>query len=147
MLHTRYENVKSASGKSNPIYMEINVLKSSNVRDRGHMYFPDPLFLPFLKAVDSCILEVTNQQSLEKHGKYLVEVAITLLMEKTEPRERFEKILTRYTLSWYANFDTHVFRNSFLQTVHSFKEGKCYIKRTEPPYCLLSQHVNLQTHQ
>ena len=40
------------------------------------MYFPDPLFLPFLKAVDNCILEVTNQQSLEKHGKNLVEVAM-----------------------------------------------------------------------
>ena len=60
------------------IYTEINILKviectdksvipaSLQYRDRGHMYIPDPLFL---KAVENCILEVTNLQSLEKHGK------------------------------------------------------------------------------
>lgn len=98
MLHTRYEKIKSAPGKNNSIYTEINILKaiectdksvipaSLQYRDKGHV-FSRSIISPFLKAIDNCILKVTNLQSLEKHGKNLVEVAMTHLKEKTELRE------------------------------------------------------------
>lgn len=176
MLHTRYEKVKSAPGKYNSIYTEINILKAiecqdksiipANLqyRDRGHMYFPDPLFLPFLKAVDNCILEVTNQQSLEKHGKNLVEVAMTRLKQKTELRERFEQILTQKLK--ISHIDTQAelnsvyselvrklghtriqeFIDSYKQSTAS-KQGSATLKGQNLRDTLLSQHVNLQTHQ
>ena len=176
MLRTRYEKVKSAPGKNNPIYTEINILKaiecqdksaipaSLQYRDSGHIYFPDPVFLPYLKAVDNCILEVTNQQSLEKHGKNLVEVAMTRLKEKTELRERFEKILTQKLK--ISHIDTQAelnlvyselvrklrhtriqeFIDSYKQSTAS-KKGSATLKGQNLRDSLLSQHVNLQTHQ
>ena len=176
MLHTRYEKIKSAPGKNNPIYTEINILKaiectdksvipaSLQYRDRGHMYFPDPLFFPLLKAVDNCILEVTNRHSLKKHGKNLIEVAMTRLKEKTELRERFEKLLTqKFKISHigtqaelnsvYSELvcklgHTRIqkFIDSYKQSTAS-KKGSATLKGQNLRDTLLSQHVNLQTHQ
>ena len=176
MLHTRYEKIKSAPGKNNPIYTEINILKaiectdksvipaSLQYRDRGHMYFPDPLFLPFLKAVDNCILEVTNPQSFEKHGKNLVEVAMTRLKEKTELRERFENLLTQKLKishndtqaelnSVYSELVRKLGHTRIQEFVDSYKQstaskkGSATLKGQNLRDSLLSQHVNLQTHQ
>lgn len=57
MSHTRYEKVKAAPSKNNPLYTEINILKAiecqdksvipanSQYRDRGHMYsIVSPMF-------------------------------------------------------------------------------------------------------
>ena len=107
MTHGRYEKIKSSSGKTDSVYTELNILKalqctdkslipdSLRYRNRGHMYFPDPIFLPFLKAVDNIVHKFTNKQSFEKHGKALVEVSMTHLKGATELRGMFEKLLTQ----------------------------------------------------
>lgn len=73
------------------ISQEINILQAINVkeksgmpkylqyRDRGYMYSPHPSFIPFFRAIDSCIKEVVNQQSFQKHGDGLVKVRTFVL--------------------------------------------------------------------
>ena len=39
------------------------------------MYFPDEAFLPFIKSLDECVRENTNEESFARYGKNLVMIA------------------------------------------------------------------------
>ena len=45
-------------------------------RDKGHMYSPDPVFIPFFRSVDECIKSVVNEKGIEDHGNQLIKVYI-----------------------------------------------------------------------
>ena len=55
-------------------------------RDRGYMYFPTELFLPFLRAVDTCVRKCTNPSL---YGSQIVEVC------RAPPQKHFLFLNTR----------------------------------------------------
>ena len=85
MLHRRYKQIGSASNK-NLMSIEITLLQAINTkdksdipnylqyRDRGFMYIPHKVFIPFLQKVDQHVKKVTNVSSLNEHGDNLVKV-------------------------------------------------------------------------
>ena len=85
MLQCRYKQIRSASNK-NLMSLEISLLQAINTkdksqipdylqyRDRGFMYFPHKVFIPFLKKVDHNVKKVTNLSSFNEHGDNLVKV-------------------------------------------------------------------------
>lgn len=85
MLHRRYKQIGSASNK-NLMSIEISLLQAINTkdksdipdylqyRDRGFMYFPHKIFIPFLKKVDQNIKKVINSSSLDEHGDAIIKV-------------------------------------------------------------------------
>ena len=88
ILHNQYKQISSASDK-NLMSIEISLLQTINTkdksdipdylkyRDRGFMYFPHKVFIPFLQQVDQNVKKVTNLKSLNEHGDNLVKVQIT----------------------------------------------------------------------
>ena len=40
------------------------------------MYFPDPVFIPYLREVDAILKEVVNSKGLNEHGNELIKVSI-----------------------------------------------------------------------
>ena len=71
MLHNRYRSSHASPySKRNKIANEISILKameckdksvipaSLKYRDRGFMYFPDPSFIAFIKAIDDKVRSV-----------------------------------------------------------------------------------------
>ena len=87
MLHHRYKHIGSAANK-NMISIELSILQAINTkdksdipdylqyRDRGFMYFPHKVFIPFLKKVDQNVKKVTNPSSFDEHGDNLVKVCL-----------------------------------------------------------------------
>ena len=88
MLHSRYSDIRKCSvEKRDCISEEIKVLQSINTknkagmpdylkyRDKGYMYSPDPMFIPFFRAVDECIKSVVNEKGFKEHGDQLVKVS------------------------------------------------------------------------
>ncbi len=89
MLHLRYDSLKGMSDpvKKATVRVEIDLLRhltctdKSHVpeylqnRDKGNMHFPKECFIPFFKAVDQCVCEYVNEDSLKKYGSKLVEIA------------------------------------------------------------------------
>ena len=49
-------------------------------RDRGFMYFPHKVFIPFLKKVDQNIKKVINSSSLDEHGDAIIKVLIIAVL-------------------------------------------------------------------
>lgn len=47
---------------------------SLQYRDQGFTYFPKQEFIPFIRAVDICVLQVANKYEMQV-GKHLIEVA------------------------------------------------------------------------
>lgn len=106
MLHLRYDSIRSApNSKKDSITAEIQVLKNiqcidkSHVpeylqyRDRGYMYFPKMCFIPYFKAVDQCVLKLTNEEEFKKHGSKLVEVVTQQVHSNQELQEKFRSEL------------------------------------------------------
>ena len=82
MLHVRYNKRKksTADGKSAAtISEEISILVAINnkeksqmtkylkYRDRGFMFVPVSMFIPFIHNVDTCVQEVVNQAGFQTH--------------------------------------------------------------------------------
>ena len=40
------------------------------------MYFPDPVFIPYLREVDTILKQVVNLKGLNEHGADLIKVCI-----------------------------------------------------------------------
>lgn len=106
MLHGRYSKRQSSKPCSRPgINREIQVLKciqcvkkdhipkELQYRDNGHMYFPAIEFLPFLQALDKCVMENANEASFKKYGSNCIEVAVTQMQANQELLEQFSEIL------------------------------------------------------
>ena len=87
MLHALYKDIKQCSDdQRNVLSQKITVLQAINTkdkscipgylkyRDRGYMYFPDPLFVPYLREVDKVLKQVVNSKGLNEHGADLIKV-------------------------------------------------------------------------
>ena len=87
MLHKLYDEIKSCSSElRNTLSQKISVLQAINTkdkssipgylkyRDRGFMYFPHPIFIPFLQEVDQVLKVVVNSKGLNEHGDDLIKV-------------------------------------------------------------------------
>ena len=88
MLHNRYNDIRKCSKERRDIVskeikvLQINTKDKSDMpnylkyRDKGHMYSPDPVFIPFFRSVDECIKSVVNEKGIEDHGNQLIKVYI-----------------------------------------------------------------------
>ena len=87
MLHNLYKEVKCCSvDRKDDLSQKITILQAINIkdkscipgylkyRDRGFMYFPDPVLMPFLREVDSILKEKVNSKGLNEHGDELIKV-------------------------------------------------------------------------
>ena len=106
MLHNCYTIMKSGTisqkeRTSSEIHIlqalrapnKINVPEYLQYRDEGHMYFPRKEFLPFLKEIDVAIKHFANEESFQKYGKKLVEVAVSSATNKDGLAEGFQNVL------------------------------------------------------
>lgn len=87
MLHRRYDQICSAKNK-NLMSIEISILQAINTKDksdipgylkyqdRGYMYFPHKVFIPFLQQVDTSLKKVVNPTSFNEHGGNLIKVRL-----------------------------------------------------------------------
>ena len=87
MLHALYKQIKDCSEDQRDILSQkITILQAVNIkdkscipgylkyRDRGYMYFPDPIFLPYIRKVDTVLKQVVNSKGLDEHGADLIKV-------------------------------------------------------------------------
>ena len=107
MLHGRYTKHQASIKHSlkASINTEIEVLKciqctgkdhipqELRYRDNGHMYFPATEYLPFLQALDECVMENANSISFKKYGSHLIEVAVNQMQLNQELLKQFTDIL------------------------------------------------------
>ena len=93
MLHGLYKEIKCCTDdRKNVLSQKITMLQAINIkdkscipgnlqcRDRGFMYFPDPVFLPFFRKVDSILKEVVTLKGLNEHGDELIKVNFVTLV-------------------------------------------------------------------
>ena len=85
MLHRRYNQIHNSPNK-NLMFIEITLLQVMNTKhksgipgylkyqDRGYMYFPHKVFIPFLQLVDVSVKQVINLISFSEHGSNLNKV-------------------------------------------------------------------------
>jgi len=91
MLHLRYKEIRSCRDDQRDLLsQEISILHSINSKDktnipqylsyhdRGYMYFPDTVFLPFLRNVDTLVTEVVDLDGLKQEGDNLIKVSLCL---------------------------------------------------------------------
>lgn len=89
MLHLRYKHIKTCrDDQRDALSQEISLLHCINskdktnipqylsYRDRGYMYFPDAVFLPFIRDVDTSVKEVVNLNGLKQEGENLIKVCL-----------------------------------------------------------------------
>ena len=84
MRYTRKS--QCSDDQRNVLSQKITVLQAINTkdklcipgylkyRDRGYMYFPDPLFVPYLHEVDMVLKQVVNSKGLNEYGAHLIKV-------------------------------------------------------------------------
>ena len=58
-------------------------------RDNGHMYFPCPEILDFLKAVDTITKENVNEAAFKEHGTELIQIATACVQSSSNLRSLF----------------------------------------------------------
>ena len=92
MLHALYKDIKCCSQDGrDALSQKIIILQTINVkdkscipgylqyRDRGFLYFPDPVFIPYLRKVDVVLKEVVNSKGFNKYGDELIKVNKTVM--------------------------------------------------------------------
>ena len=53
------------------------------------MYFPKQEFIPFIRAVDQCVLQIANKDAMQKLGKHLIQVATEKVKNSSELRKMY----------------------------------------------------------
>ena len=91
MLHCHYKQICCSSNK-NLMSIEISILQAINTKDksdvpkylqyqdRGFMYFPHKIFIPFLRKLDTNLKKFVNVESFNKHGDTLIKVSHNYLL-------------------------------------------------------------------
>jgi len=131
-------------------------------RDEGYMYFPCLELLPFLKAVDSQVKEIVNQDNFTKEGS-----AVLGTISKTlSGNETLKSLFLQTAQQKFPEFDDGSFIDSVYnelvrklahtriqEYLDSFKH-KCKAEKGSASICgqnlrdsLLSHHVNLKSKQ
>ena len=64
-------------------------------RDRGGMYFPDEVFLPFIRSLDECVRENANEESFTRYGKNLVKITIEQVKQNQVLFTKFKDIMKK----------------------------------------------------
>ena len=57
------------------------------------MYFPDHLFLPFIKSVDQTVKSIANANGIKQHGKPIIEVSTQKVKSDPQLRKVFTDAL------------------------------------------------------
>ena len=174
MFKLRYTAMKSKkpSHLKEKVSQELQVLQwmrmvdksslppSLSYRDQGGMYFPDLALLPFIKSVDTCVRENTNDIGFKRYGKNLVTVVTEQVQRNELLRKEFDAFVyskvdsaqsaDKVIDSVYSEFcrklcNTRV--NEFLDTYRqklAKDKGKATLTGQNLRDSLLSQHVNLK---
>jgi len=87
MLHLRYKQLKTCTDdKRDVISQEVTLLQAINSKDKtkipgylryhdkGFMYFPDSIFLPFLRKIDTLVKGIANLNTFKQEGDNLIKV-------------------------------------------------------------------------
>ena len=174
MLRNRYHLIHTSPySKRNKIATEIAILKamechnktvippSLQYRDRGFMYFPDPAFITFIKAVDNKVRTIVNDGGIKQHGKNIIAIASDKIRaDKTFPglfttilENRFECLdSTRESVnSVYSEFIRKLCNTRLAEFIDCYRQKLAAEKRSATLSgqnlrdTLLSQHANLKS--
>jgi len=126
MLHGLYKEIKCCTDdRIDVLSQKITMLQAINIKDkscipgylqyhdRGFMYFPDPVFLPYLREVDSILKKVINSKGLNEHGDELIKVNCKLpsnlqMINSSVPHDHSQMIMWYCVLQGLGN-DTPLF--------------------------------------
>ncbi|MCG8626959.1 MAG: hypothetical protein MJE68_33785 [Proteobacteria bacterium] len=173
MLHNRYKSIHTCPMENRSgVVSEITVIKamqcvdksvvpaSLQYRDRGFMYFPKQEFIPFIRAVDLCVLQVANKYEMQKVGKHLIEVATERVKNNSELRETYTETLltifdsiegmTNAVDKVYSELTRKLCNTRLAEFVDSFKQieaskvGSATLSGLNLRDTLLHDHVNLK---
>lgn len=89
MLHLQYNQIKACRDDQRDLLsQETSILRAVNskdktnipdylkYRDQGYMYFPDVVFICFLRDLDSAVKEIVNLNGLQQEGDNLIKVSM-----------------------------------------------------------------------
>lgn len=126
-------------------------------RDTGGMYFPDETFPPFIKSLDACVHENTNEESFMHYGKNLVKITTEQVQHNQELFRLFKEIICvkvgalefaeENIVSVYTEFTRNI-SNTKLKNFWTLRQktaagkGKASLSAQNLRDTLLSQHVN-----
>ena len=175
MLKLRYDRMKTCSLElKEQISQEITILKQIcahskdhipdylKYRDNGHMYFPCPEILEFLKAVDTITKENVNEATFKEHGAELIQIATACVQSSAYLRSLFLSTLAT-KVPGLDDFSQSAINNVFTELVRklsntrieefidSFKQnaaahkGMASLAGQNLRDSLLSHHVNLKS--
>ena len=174
MFTQRYKGMKSnkASKCKERISQELQVLECIRrvdkstlpatlaYRDRGGMFFPDEPFLPFIKSLDECVRENTNEEGFTRYGKNLVKIATEQVQQNQVLFKQFKDIHTKVgaldfaeesIVAVYNEFSRKISNTRISEFLDTFRQktaagkGKATLSGQNLRDTLLSQHVNLRS--
>ena len=174
MFSLRYKDMKSkkSSHRKEDVSKELQVLEwmrmtdksdlptSLAYRDKGGMYFPDKMLLPFVRSLDNCVRENANKEGFQRYGKNLVKVVSEQVSHNQLLLEQFKdfikakvkgaELTDNAIVAVYSEFcrklsNTRLneFLDAYRQTVATEK-GKATLAGQNLRDTLLTQHVNLK---
>ena len=110
MHKKRYQKLTDCGKQQrDALSQEISILQAINTKDkagipgylrfcnRGYMYFPHQVFLPFLHNVDSIVRKVVNPEGFQEHGDDLVKVCTNHMKEYNIKYLTTEPVFAGYT--------------------------------------------------
>ena len=177
MLHKRYRSIyASPYAKRSKIALEITILKSMECkdksiipsslqyRDRGFMYFPDPSFIPFIKAVDDKVRSIANSDNnvIKNHGSNIIAVASEIVKADSSLPKLFENTLggkidcmdgtmVESISAVYSEFTRKLYNTRLAEFIDSYRQkqaaekGSASLSGQNLRDSLLSQHANLKS--
>ena len=160
--------------KRSKIALEITILKSMECkdksiipsslqyRDRGFIYFPDPSFIPFIKAVDDKIRSIANSDNIKNHGSNIIAVASEIVKADSSLPKLFENTLggkiycmdgsmVESISAVYSEFTRKLYNTRLAELIDSYRQkqaaekGSASLSGQNLRDSLLSQHANLKS--
>ena len=144
MLHSRYDKRRTCKeDRKATLNQEIQVLKAiqctdkSHIpqelkyRDRGFMYFPSDDLLPFLRALDGCIMENANASAFKKYGSEMIDVAVKQLESTQELKQTFSSVVTKRLQQGTADLDVSEFYPSIHLVYKELSHKLCHTRLGE----------------
>lgn len=135
---------------------------SVQFRDRGFMYFPDPTFIPFIKAVDDKVREIANNDGIKKHSRSIIEIVSKRVKEDATLKQQYMTTVQKKVDSLdgmdkgaiesvYDEFTRKLYNTRLSEFVDSYRQQKIAEKGSATLAgqnlrdSLLSQHTNLKS--
>ena len=148
MFTGRYKDLKpnKSSQHKEKVSQELQVLEwirmvdkselpiALEYRDRGGMYFPDKVLLPFIKSLDECVRESTNTVAFQRYGKKLVKVVTDQVQQNQLLFKLFKAIINARVedaqladdaiLSVYAEFSRKLCNTRINEYLDTYRQTK-----------------------